>query len=646
MGLTELIREGAMDLLGVGEEVDALREVQMAAVAMARRFEDLDFSNLLKENTSAYFDPDRDAQRDQTQRAFKYFFNDPIVKRSVLLRTYYTFGKGVPRANYKDNRDADPSDEQYGNAYIERFEKDPDNERALTGYIALTQRDIELQLQSNLWFNLFRSDEQAPGAKAGDAGDVDPDVVRGVIEGEDGKRRPATMKIVSLPDSEFVDVINHPETGAPVFYKRQFRPSIYNASLNGGQGGYEPGELTTLYYRHWRNEAPRTYSTPKGEVKDWPGYPPEQQIAGGVMYHVAINRVGSMKFGLTELQSILKWSKGLNEYMTARMAMVQAIAQIAMRVKTRGGARSVQQTASVLNDLTKLAGAIEGTTSLSRSPTDAGRTKVSVENQGAELQPMITDTGAAQAQGDIQTMRGHIAAGSGVPEHHLGGPGSAGLATATSMDAPLLRMIEFNQELWETVRRDLTGYMIEGVGLDPGRIEVQMPPILERDVGTLAATLTNVVATLDPQVSNKELMRFVLAEVLDAMGKVNTQEILDRIFPPESKTPFEMSQELAAVNQAMALGALGGGGAPEPGTPQGRAAVNQGVVAAAWEQQDNGGRRRGPTGPGGPDGMGADSRARAQDRRAVQVEGDFDFDALLPAELREAADRALAAFDP
>src|SRR3954464_9387977 len=132
MGLGELIREGAMDLLGVGEEVDALREVQMAATAMVRRFEDLDFANLLRDNTSSYFDPDRNAQRDQTERAFKYFFNDPIVKRSVLLRTYYTFGKGVPRPNYRDNRDADPSDEQYGNAYIERFWKDPDNERALT----------------------------------------------------------------------------------------------------------------------------------------------------------------------------------------------------------------------------------------------------------------------------------------------------------------------------------------------------------------------------------------------------------------------------------------------------------------------------------------------------------------------------------
>ena len=66
-------------------------------------------------------------------------------------------------------------------------------------------------------------------------------------------------------------------------------------------------------------------------------------------------------------------------------------------------------------------------------------------------------------------------------------------------------------------------------------------------------------AALDPNANNPRLMRFVLEEILEAMGKVNASEILDRIFPPNFKTPFQEQQE--AQMQQMAAGAALQGGA-------------------------------------------------------------------------------------
>lgn len=666
MGVRDYLREGASDLFGFREEMATLREANADAKLLARAVEDVNWTNLFNGSTGGeYFDPDAKARKDQTKRAYQYFFNDPVVRRTVELRISYCFGKGVPKPKYRDDKETPDAETKLADDFIDRFWKDPENRKVLTSHAGQIEKGRELQLQSNIFLLLVRSNERAPTAPM-----IAPDgseVVTGELMDTLGTmldqeteipsprepRKPPTMKVSDLPEGEIVDVIMHPgNRKIPVYYKRAYTPLIFDPVNDT----YRPGKPIVRYYHDWQFEAPTEWPDENGATKPWG--PAQEKIIPrekGVIYHVYANKTSDMKFGITQLQSYLKWAQGLNQYMSSRMATVQAISAIAMQVKARGGPKNVSQVASQLMDISRLAGKVDGSGEVERVRADQGRTKMAVSNSGADLQPMFTDTAANNAQGDIQTMKAQIAAGSGVPSYQLGGE-APGLSSTTSMDAPLQKLIQADQEGWETVFRDLTGYMIEGVGLDPERVEVQMPPILERDVGSLVAYMTALLATLDPNVSNPDFMRFVFAEVLDAMGKVNSRELLGTIFPEGMTTPFQ--QRLAEAQfQASLMGDGAGGGTPAGDALRGAernsrsaaelAAGSAGDAAARANQ--SGGLPAMPVTQAGDYSAIARDRARTRgertlqastwgDRRATFVEG-------LPAELRGPAAEAFREID-
>jgi hypothetical protein len=643
VGLSDLLREGAMDLLGISEEVDALRESSAAGQLLARKVEDMDFGNLYGSGGQAgsYFDPERGVQVQQTLRSYKYFFGDPMIKRSVMLRALYTWGRGMAPPKYKPDPDAPTSEAKAGAWYIARFWKDPENQEALTSTKKMLQRDIESNLQGNVFFLLFRGDEKAPTTD-----DMIP-------VGSRGQLPPATLKMSTLPDVQMVDVIPHPgNADIPVFYKRQFREREYVFSALQGEGQWIEGDIVTLYYRDWRHEAPALWGRDKRNrpcpptsprcVKTEPWGPPADQIAAGRVYHVYENKIGKMRFGITDLQPVLKWAKGLNEFMTSRLAMVQAITQLAMRLKAKGGPKSVSQVGAQLMDLQRLAGAMDGTTeNLSRAVAQSGRTKATVESQGVDLQPMVQDTNGANAQADASIFKGQIATGTGIGLHLLGDPNGSNLATATSVDGPMLKGQQWNQERWKTTILDITGYMLEGVGLDPSRLTVDMPPILERDVANITEYLSAASTVVDPQAANTGWMRFVVHEILDAMGKPNADEIVDELFPRDMVTPFEQAVQLAqaappgqGVGQDTRGPALAG--ANDKQTKSQRGATDAKQAAAAAEQRANQGRHRGPNAPGGPTAASRTARDRSHRRWALAVEaGEITLDEV-PSDLREA----------
>ncbi len=591
----DALREGAADVFGFREDQAALRdlsdrfmEVRADARMIARKAEEANWLPLTGGST-AYFEPTREARKEVIKRAHNYYFNDPIVGRTIDLRTLYTFGKGLPKPKYRENVDRDNEDEKIGQRYIDRFWWDRDNQACLTSYFAQISKSTELQLQGEIFFLLFRSDERADEA---------------VVEEEETEwnARPSPLKITDLPESEITEIISHPgNRKIPVYYKRVYKPQVYNFE----KGAYEEGtEEVAIYYRHWRNEAP-------SEWNGRPWGPREEQIGEGLIYHLALNKTSDMKRGVPEVQRYLKWAQGLNEYMTSRMATVQAIAQIALQAKTKGGPKNVTQVAGVLSDISRMANTLESATNLERTRTDQGRTKAAVSSQGVELQPMVQDTGSAGAQIDVQVFKGQIAAGAGVPVHHLGDVGTANMATATSMDAPLQRLIEAMQEMFETVYRDLLGFMMEGLGLDPGRVEVTMPPILQRDVAGTNAALAGMLTTVDPNLGNKDLIKFYVEQVLDAMGFVNATELVDRFFPDEWVTPEEKAQ--AQMEQEQQANAAGEEGAALLADEANNQEIDDTLHQRLWAQRD------------GPENAGGVTRDRAETRRQRNIsrEGAF-----------------------
>ncbi|MGZ6589416.1 MAG: hypothetical protein ACXVHX_34765, partial [Solirubrobacteraceae bacterium] len=180
-----------------------------------------------------------------------------------------------------------------------------------------------------------------------------------------------------------------------------------------------------------------------------------------------------------------------------------------------------------------------------------------------DLQPMVQDTGAAGAQIDTQIFKGQVSAATGVPVHQLGDSPRAGLSTLAALDGPLQAMIEDIQDDWKTVLKNIIGYMLAGEGFDPRRVVVKMPPILMRDVQGTATMLVTAMAAFDPNGANRELMRWVMGQILELMGDPDAQEVLDHIFPPNFETPYEQRQK--ELFQAATAAMAGDGGNPPGG---------------------------------------------------------------------------------
>jgi hypothetical protein len=332
----------------------------------------------------------------------------------------------------------------------------------------------------------------------------------------------------------------------------------------------------------------------------------------------------------------------------------QAIAALALQAKTKGGPAAVSQLSAQFADITRLAGSVEGTGSMTRTRADQGRTKVAVSSSDVELQPMVQDTGAAGAQTDASIIMGQAAAGTGVAKQHLGIADQPSLATATSLDMPTQRGAEDWQEGWERAVLEIVGYMLEGEGLDPTKLSVEMPPILSRDVAQVAATLTALMAVVDPNASNRNLIRWIFLKVVEAMGDPNPMQIVDDLFPEDFQTPFEQQQQMMQQQADAAGGGMAGGpdrtgpgGHDQPqSTPTQNGASRMMAAATSAEQLANQGKPRGLNQPGGP---GA-SLDRAAQRIAMQmtspgsgftesefVEAAFSDLEDLPDELRSAA---------
>jgi hypothetical protein len=350
------------------------------------------------------------------------------------------------------------------------------------------------------------------------------------------------------------------------------------------------------------------------------------------------------------------------------MNVVQAISQIALRVKAKGGPRQLSQVASQLADISRLSQQIEGSTTRRDVVSDQNKTRIAVENQGTELQPAVTDTGAGSASIDIQTLLGQVSAGTGIPPHYFGNSGSASLATATAMELPVMKMMEARQELWENVYRDILGWMLRRAGLDPSRLEVQMPPILARDLAATTSSLGALTAAVDPQGQNKEFLRWVVGEILDTMGKVNSKEILDRIFPQDwepSSTVANASMMQMQLQAQQAAQDMAPPEAPSNAGAQRTQAAASSAAASAGKQQATAARNgadRSPSARGGVSSSQRASQAR-QDRAAGRVgskqseaadlfgEPDFveadreAFVASLPEAAQDAARDALKSFD-
>lgn len=488
---------------------------------------------------------------------------DAQLGAAVDLMNNFTLGRGVPRPQAND-----PAVQQV----IDEAWKDEDNQLALTSYAAQMALGTDLAIQSNLFILLFT--------------------------GNDGK-----VKLGILDHDSVENVVRDPENRRKILYYVARRKHIKwdwdNDKPAFDEDMTKVKENQVVYYQHWKNES-----------SSGAGKPAASKLGKGRVYHVAVNRTGEMAFGHPRMHRVLRWANAFNSLMESRVDAAKAAAAFMMKRKVKGTPNQVRKMATQVlsksGELGRATGGVDDTGYLA-GPRGGS---ILTENESVEHESFKLDSGSAGANVDGQMIRSQISAATGFPQHYLGDIGSANLATATSMELPVLKGVESHQETYEQLFRWFIDRVIEEavnagklseelddaewqaklddmekeskgdaqpvptgmgeVGAEPQITEAMvdlgapepveagenpdrrrdlaynfsLPNPLRRMMGELVNSVSTIARTFDPNGTNLELSRVLLAVALgEGLETESPGQIVDKVFPPGYVDPA-----MAALN--------------------------------------------------------------------------------------------------
>ncbi len=466
---------------------------------------------------------------DVNTQARWYYFKDPIAQQAVMLHNAYTFGRGVGyRAAHEDVQ-----------AWLDRFWKDQRNRASLTRALPQWLLNRERQLDGELFLAFFVS----------------------TLTGR--------VTVRTFDPGEITQVITAPgDPLFPLYFRREYLPREYDFAT----GHYKTGDKRVEIYPDFRNAGDEDGHYPAAVT--WPT--PTTRV---YVMHVCTNPLAGR--GLSHLATGLPWIKAHKGFMEDRATLTLALATFAFKQKVKGNRQSMSR-------MLQQWGRYETAQRYSRDDRErrqGGNTLV--ENEASELEQLKTDSGASNAYQDARMMRQLAGIGSGgIFEHYLGDPSTGNLATATAMELPMLKMFEFEQQLWEdlygdifwfvtlmgllysdtlrglaNVSRDLAGgtglWEIEPLEEGLLDVEVRLPAIVQRDLAgqsTALASIAQAETSLGQQIVPAEQMATYALQLLgfDDVGKIVAQMKADG-FKLSGQPPAAAGQQFgAAMGEAFA----------------------------------------------------------------------------------------------
>ena len=269
------------------------------------------------------------------------------------------------------------------------------------------------------------------------------------------------VKLAMVDPVEIVDIVTDPDNiRNPVAYLREYRKT---ASPDEWINGFRSGDS-------WFPTIDETVN---------------EVIDSADVLHVKVNNVSNRKRGLSELYRVLPWLDAYGRWLEDRMNINRA----------RGTFAFLRKVPTVPS---RAAGPFETDSSGKYVVPKAG--SILVVHEDEDWQVLSPSIGADDAKEDGRAIKLMISAGSGIFEHYFGDPSTGNLATARSMELPMVKKFEDRQRLFENVFRKMFARVIDSAvdaGTLPGDVEhgveVNFPPIVPDDVKLLTDTLIKQV---------------------------------------------------------------------------------------------------------------------------------------------------------
>lgn len=498
----------------LGVDVEFLQE-RLAELELA--LEDQGWQRLLGDTDREF---SREALREICRLARLFYLKNPLVRRSVDVQAEYVFAQGMTV------RAADP----LVNDVIQAFLDDAQNKAELTSHQARMLKEVELQIEGNLFFVLFIN------------------------------RATGRVQVRTIPFAEIDEVLCNPEDAKdPWYYRRSWQEQALDGTV----------VVRTAYYPDWRYR-------PKSKQATLNGHPVLWDMP---VYHVKVGGLSDMRFGVPEVYPALDWAKAYKAFLEDWATLTRAYSRFAHKLTVPGGK------AGVVAAKTRLA-TTYGVAAGETNPAPlTGSTFIAAP--GVDLQP-VRIGGANVSAEDGRRLLLMVAAAAGLPESFFGDVSVGTLATAKSLDRPTELKMRSRQTLWADVHYDLLGYVIEQSVRAPGgtlkgqiiddddgtpvvvlepdpqtgqprdaSLTVTFPPILEHDVAQTVAAIVDA-ATLKGQPSAGTMAPETLSRLLlTALGVEDVDAELEAMMlddewdeKPEESTPTaEAAQFLEAARE-------------------------------------------------------------------------------------------------
>lgn len=431
------------------------------------------------------------------------FIKNPLIKRGVMVKALYIWAQGVT-VRYKNSE---------LNQVLQDFWDDPKNQVELTGHQAQMLKQVDYEVVSNIFFCFF-------------------------VRPSDGR-----VHVRTLPFEEIADIISDPEDAkTPRYYVRKWTEKKFNE----GTGRYSTRQRVA-YYPDWNykpNASRKPLKIGNGEVMwDTP------------VYHVKSGGMSGWKFGVSNVYAAIDWARAYKEFLEDVASLMRAYSRFAWKRVTKGGKKAIAaERAKMASTLASGTGNVE-----TNPPPVTGA--MAFLGEGTDLQPMQV-RGASISPDDGRRLLLMVAAALGYPETMFGDVSVGTFATAKTMDRPTELAMKEGQTTWTDIFRNIFNFILlqamkandspikalgkiktdEGDGIieekivwnDPltGYLDIDFPPILERDIQTSVQAIVTALTLNGQQLTllNEELATRL---ILKAIAEDDVDEIMAELFPED-----------------------------------------------------------------------------------------------------------------
>ena len=276
------------------------------------------------------------------------------------------------------------------------------------------------------------------------------------------------------------------------------------------------------YHRSWADRQGKTHDDiyrDTTNIKDEPAMNSAgktvKRTEDALIYHLGYNTTGQR--GNPLLLPALDWMKWYRRFLASRVAIMLALARFAWHTKVSGGQTAVDAIKAYTHEQEVKAGSHL------------------LENLGSDTQPIKTDSGARNAYDDGRMLKLQVCAAVGIPEQYFGDISIGNLATAKTVELPMLKMFQSYQKVWEDTYRDINEVILENSNIPPDNwyVDMDFPPIAPEDVLAAAEAIVGIVGVMPEFAKSPDVQQIAMmvmgvndpAQALEQMKKLGEKEI-------------------------------------------------------------------------------------------------------------------------